>query len=58
MAARVRMKITVEGPVGVAKKRLLDVLRDAGYTVEEMPSERGGTLIVKATVLAPHGEVS
>lgn len=56
MAKRVRMKITVEGPTGGAKKRLLDLLRDAGYTVEEDPP-RLGTLVVTATVLAPHGEV-
>ena len=57
MARRVRMKLTLEGPTGLVKKRLLDALRDAGYTVEES-STSSGTLVIKATVLAPHGEVS
>ena len=57
MARRIRMKITIEGPVGGAKRRLLECIRGAGYTVTEEPLKRG-SLIVVAKVLAPHGEVS
>ena len=55
---RLRMYITLEGPTGACKKRVLDTLRDAGYTVDELPSKTGSTVVVKAVVLAPYGEVT
>ena len=54
---RTKMRITIEGPTGGAKRRLLDFIRDAGYTVEEDP-QKEGSLILKATVIAPYGEVT
>jgi oligoribonuclease NrnB/cAMP/cGMP phosphodiesterase (DHH superfamily) len=38
MQGRVRLKLTIEGPVGGAKKRLLECIRDAGYNVSEPTS--------------------
>ncbi len=51
------MKITVEGPAGGAKRRLLECIRAAGYTVTEELSKRG-SIVLRAKLLAPHGEVS
>lgn len=51
---RAKLTLTVEGTRGPVE-RLLDCLRDFGYTVGELPPESGRRVVVQ--VITPYGEI-
>jgi hypothetical protein len=55
---RPSFQVTIVGPPGPSQRRLLETLRENGYTVSEPERLSVGSTTWRVTVQAPHGETN